>query len=188
MVGIECMISQLLLLAETAAEKPKKRQRSEHSRHANRERCKKYYFSNRDSEALRKKIWYQRNRSALVAKQMRYNAANRGKIRAAYKKKWEKDEDFRRRSRDRLRAWKYGLTSSQIEQMLLGQDRKCAICERPISRNAHMDHCHKCKANRSLLCGNCNRGLGMFAEDPLRISRALGYLDKHFTDSPDCSE
>lgn len=64
---------------------------------------------------------------------------------------------------------------------------ECAICARPLDRTstmdtgltsaAHIDHCHAGTDIRGVLCGQCNRGLGMFRDDMALLARAIAYLD-----------
>ena len=72
----------------------------------------------------------------------------------------------------------FGITVDQYNEMLAEQDGVCAICRRasPDGRRLHVDHCHKTKTVRGLLCHDCNRGLGMFRDDPENFSRAAEYL------------
>ncbi len=75
---------------------------------------------------------------------------------------------------------KYGLIPEDIELMLMFQGGKCAICRRrldlAIPREVHIDHSHDTGAIRGLLCGPCNRGLGMFKEDCTVLASAIRYL------------
>jgi hypothetical protein len=78
---------------------------------------------------------------------------------------------------------KYGITRNEYEQMVTAQDGKCPICgDRP--RVLVVDHDHSCcPANsscggciRSLLCGRCNSGLGLFRDRPELLRSAANYL------------
>lgn len=81
---------------------------------------------------------------------------------------------------------RYGITQEQYNQMLLDQQGGCAICGRPpdLVGTLTVDHDHLCCSGRKtcgqclrgLLCGYCNRGLGMFLDDTERLMKAYKYL------------
>jgi hypothetical protein len=80
----------------------------------------------------------------------------------------------------------YGITMDQYNQMSTEQEGKCKICNVHISEINHkkkkhlcVDHCHKTKKVRGLLCDKCNRGLGLFSENTDRMKRAIEYLTDH---------
>lgn len=79
---------------------------------------------------------------------------------------------------DRLRE--YGLKKATYEAMIAAQDNRCAICSRPPAptKSLCIDHCHQTGATRSLLCPNCNSGLGRFGESIDFLRRAGEYLQK----------
>lgn len=86
----------------------------------------------------------------------------------------------------------YGITLTEKERMLASQDGRCTICARelPTTRKAHVDHCHATNRIRGLLCAACNKGLGMFADDPVRLEAAAAYVRQAaamLTPSPYCS-
>lgn len=92
---------------------------------------------------------------------------------------------------DRSRFNLYGVTPEAFDEMRDAQDNTCGICDRSFegvaSKNIHVDHDHNCcpgkkscgNCVRSLLCGQCNTGLGMFRDDPGLLTRAAEYLQNH---------
>jgi hypothetical protein len=87
---------------------------------------------------------------------------------------------------------KYGVTMSALDEMLVRQDGRCAICgkrwhecttaKRSIGDDAflrflYVDHDHRTGKVRGILCNACNTAIGLFEEDPLRLITALRYLE-----------
>jgi hypothetical protein len=74
----------------------------------------------------------------------------------------------------------YDITIDNYDAMLTAQNGGCAICgdEKPGGRTRYfaVDHCHTTGVVRGLLCTKCNRGLGLFNDDTVRIERAVNYL------------
>jgi len=63
--------------------------------------------------------------------------------------------------------------------------KRCTICGRTArqagngKKSLHIDHDHRRRTFRGLICGPCNVGLGQFGDDPKRLRRAADYLLKH---------
>ena len=73
---------------------------------------------------------------------------------------------------------KYGITEDQYQQILQLQNGVCAICLRHQRyKRLSIDHDHKTKRVRGLLCNWCNRALGKFVDSPIRLRRAAEYLE-----------
>lgn len=62
----------------------------------------------------------------------------------------------------------YGISLTQYERLLEQQGGVCAICGRPPRTRPvlDVDHDHLNGLVRGLLCGNCNRAVGLLDEDP----------------------
>jgi|SRR5882672_1173031 len=76
----------------------------------------------------------------------------------------------------------YGITEKEWNDIFDKQGRACAICKttKPKSKVGwHTDHNHKTNKVRGILCENCNRGLGMYAEDISFLRHAMVYLGVH---------
>lgn len=72
---------------------------------------------------------------------------------------------------------RYGLSDMKYAQMLREQNERCAICGRTEeNRNLAIDHDHTTGEIRGLLCGQCNRGLGLFGDSINLLECALHYL------------
>lgn len=79
-----------------------------------------------------------------------------------------------------------GITRQVLEDMMKAQDGKCSICTKDISieRNAptnihaHVDHDETTQQVRGLLCGDCNRGIGLLKHGIGNLHRAIQYLTR----------
>ena len=79
----------------------------------------------------------------------------------------------------------YGLTKRELD-FLLAQHEVCAICRTNAwgLKGPQVDHDHVTSRVRGVLCGNCNQGLGRFADDPARLRAAAEYLETAATPVP----
>jgi hypothetical protein len=74
--------------------------------------------------------------------------------------------------------YRYGRIAARMYEVLfLKQRGRCAICGQPAGKRAlNLDHCHRSFRVRGLLCGPCNRALGLFADSIDRLEKAIQYL------------
>lgn len=80
---------------------------------------------------------------------------------------------------DRRLKDRYGITLIEYNQMYADQCGLCAICSGDLdasSRKAPVDHDHSTGKVRGLLCHFCNRGLGLFKDDPELLESAAMYI------------
>lgn len=107
---------------------------------------------------------------------------------AAATRRWRAANIEYNREANRRRAFvrSYGITLDEYEKLRADQGGVCAICGKDQPgidrrtgkpRRLAVDHCHETARVRGLLCGNCNVGLGMFADNPGLLRRALGYVE-----------
>lgn len=82
---------------------------------------------------------------------------------------------------------KYGLTEEQYQQMFKAQNGLCLICSNPETitdkrvngaKRLSIDHCHKTKKIRGLLCRNCNIGIGNLKHNPEYLRKAALYCEE----------
>lgn len=91
-----------------------------------------------------------------------------------------------RKTRQDRGTWlrsKYKLSLELFEKLIEEQGGVCMICKVAPSgigtNHWNVDHDHVTGRRRGLLCGNCNRGLGLFKDDPARCEEAASYLRRH---------
>lgn len=67
----------------------------------------------------------------------------------------------------KYRQTKYGLHPEQFDELLVMQNSSCALCKKAFDSikekyaSIHVDHSHETGKVRGLLCGPCNRALGI---------------------------
>jgi Recombination endonuclease VII len=102
----------------------------------------------------------------------------------------EKQAEWREGHRDWQRNYllkrNYGISLAKYNQMVAEQCGSCAICGAVPSENPdepgrnqkrlHVDHDHVTGKVRSLLCSDCNRGIGFLRENSEMLQRAALYL------------
>ena len=124
----------------------------------------------------KRESWYRNHDSNLEKLRERNGDPEHLAGRRARYERWRAN-DPRGVQRHSLKAV-YGLSLAQWDRMVIRQLGCCAICGEQC-RDLHVDHCHATGKIRSLLCQHCNRGLGMFGDDPERLRAAARYLVKH---------
>jgi len=84
-------------------------------------------------------------------------------------------------AKKRWLAHKYKISLEEYNKLYEDQKGKCAICGVNDTISLHVDHCHTTNKIRSLLCKNCNTGIGQFKENLTLLESAVQYLKKWST-------
>lgn len=103
-----------------------------------------------------------------------YATINREKINKK-SREWSKENEISRKSA-RLK-YMYNIDFETYVAIYKAQDGKCKICNKPPTKTLHVDHNHVTGKYRGLLCGDCNRGLGLFKENIEYLNTAIKYLE-----------
>lgn len=102
----------------------------------------------------------------------------------------KKGREYAFKYRDQRKVYKWaskGIVSSieEYNQLLKSQKGVCAICKNPETtkfrgklRHLALDHNHKNKKIRELLCYRCNITLGLIEEDTNLLLKMIKYLKK----------
>lgn len=106
-----------------------------------------------------------------------YRKANRAKVNAYNKSKYPENKNA-------IKNWKlqdkYGISLLDRENILVQQNKCCAICRIPeanLTKSLAVDHCHKTLKVRGLLCDKCNVGIGYFNDNIELLEKAKLYLE-----------
>lgn len=104
------------------------------------------------------------HREELNEKSRRWQTTNREKIRSA------------------KRARRYGLSEEAFQELIATQRNACPICCTLFEKELpHIDHDHDTGQVRGILCGNCNRAIGLFRDNPFIMASAIMYLRGDFS-------
>lgn len=92
-------------------------------------------------------------------------------------------DNHRRACKNSRLKHNYGMNIEQFDEYMAAQDNKCAICNTTFSTEKirifgpHVDHDHATGDPRGILCGTCNRGIGLLGDDAGLLRKAADYLD-----------
>lgn len=79
---------------------------------------------------------------------------------------------------------KYNMSEVDYEQMFKTQHFSCAICKKGNNaiKKFCVDHCHKTGKVRGILCGACNKAIGLLKDSRESLKAAIDYLDRSESD------
>ncbi len=121
-----------------------------------------------------RRLKYQRDPAQSRANSKRYRDANREKLASS--------------KRSAYYSRMYGLSIPDLDSLLVRQGGECAICRTGspggVWGSFHVDHNHTTGEVRGLLCCNCNRGLGLFQDNPHHLQSAIAYLTQGVEHAP----
>lgn len=139
---------------------------------------REYYLKNREKLKQRSADYYEANKERVSERdKLKFSDPERRARRA----EWQRE--YRKQNREHVQtveaANKYGITYEQAKE--LRSTTNCQICNAELGRGKNafaIDHCHETGSVRGVLCGHCNKGLGMFRDDPSLLQSAIMYLGK----------
>lgn len=140
--------------------------------------AKKKYAADPEAHRAYAREQHEKHKEKKLKANAEYRAKNRERIRAQQKEWRAANKETVKRNNLKLACF----TPELLEQVLVFQGYKCAICgddlkSRP-SKHTHADHCHDTKTPRGVLCTQCNTGIGLLKDDPTRLRKAIEYLEQ----------
>jgi hypothetical protein len=142
-----------------------------------------HYEANKESVLAQNKAWYGANKESALATTKAWHEANPEKGRKYGRKYREANLDkIKAKDAERDYGLPHWLFPTAREHLL------CDICHQPETqidkrtgqpRPFSIDHAHALGELRGTLCGHCNRGLGLFQDNPARLRAAADYLEAH---------
>lgn len=139
-------------------------------------KMRRWRKENRERQREIDRRFYRRHRKRLRAKDRKRYWANREKELARSAEYARKNK---RKIAIRARLKKHRMTQQEHDAKLRKQRNRCAVCRKKFQKTPHIDHCHKTKRNRGLLCDDCNLGLGRFKDSIEVLSNAIQYLKEY---------
>lgn len=125
------------------------------------------------------KNWYERNREYEISRVGKWQRENAARVNEVQRRNRARGGDEHRRlEREGHLRRKYGLTLNLFEALVAAQLGNCAICGANEDLDLHVDHDHRTKKVRGLLCGKCNKAIGLLNDDPDLLLVAKEYLER----------
>jgi hypothetical protein len=123
------------------------------------------------------KVWYRSNRDSEIQRVNDWRSRNKDHVNElARRRRAERGDEYKRKEREGHLLRKYGLRIRDFETLRLAQLGMCAICRSVEWDRLHVDHDHQTGVVRGLLCGKCNKAIGLLEDDPRVVRSAETYL------------
>jgi len=111
-----------------------------------------------------------------------YRTKNKDKYKERYTEYYKRYRDEHKAKSEAYRVQReYGLSLEQVDELVLKQNHKCAICGKLLKETKRcIDHDHRTGKVRGILCIRCNTGLWSLEDEEYKV-KALEYLAKEAT-------
>lgn len=99
---------------------------------------------------------------------------------STYKRNYYNTPETKQKYWERSILKKFGLTPQQYQEMFDLQNGRCKICnthQSELKQRLSVDHNHKTGKVRSLLCNDCNTGIGLLKESVDILQTAILYIN-----------
>lgn len=162
--------------------------------HRNKTKIGKQLAENRRLKREKDPVAFKANRKATYEKRREFHCARVREARKANPERYrELDRQRLIRDPDRTRRnnfkRSFGITIEEYDALFAAQKGVCAACglaskpKKPKGKPIRLavDHCHKTRFVRGLLCANCNVALGMVNDDISKLKALIEYLESHTT-------
>ncbi len=133
-------------------------------------RRRRYQQNNKEKA----KLYCANNKERINKNKIKYREKHKENI-AKYQKEYRQNNKSKQRKYN-LKKY-HNMTVEQYEKMLDNQSGLCDICKEV--KQLVVDHNHKTGKVRSLLCRNCNTGLGSFYENISILTNAIKYIERY---------
>jgi hypothetical protein len=167
--------------------------------------CHKRYLKNKPKITEINRKWVLNNKEKVRKIKERYRISHREKLREsgriyARNRRFKDPEKCRKKRRiwrknnpnkvknEKLKQ-KFNLNLEDYNLIIKKQKNRCGICNQKFELNDPnnlkypcVDHCHKSKKIRGILCRKCNTGIGGFNDNKHLLKRALNWLVYSKTD------
>jgi len=129
------------------------------------------------------KNYYKENKDKVKKQAKGYYLKNKERLNERCRKDYQKNKErYIERSKVARRKRLFGLTPDDYNNMFDKQQGCCAICgihQSELKTALAIDHCHVTGQVRGLLCGKCNRALGLANDDIGILLTMVDYLNKN---------
>lgn len=138
---------------------------------------------NDERKRERARRWYHRHKSdpgfaeRRAAYEARPDVRERRNARAATRQRTARaaGRNVSTYNRDATLRLKYGIGEDDYAALYAAAGGRCGVCAE--GRDIlDVDHDHATGRIRGLLCGRCNRALGLLRDDPVRLMAAAAYI------------
>jgi hypothetical protein len=133
-------------------------------------------------------FYHQKHKEKINEYKKEYRKEHKKEIKIFQKKYRQKHKDeskrYREEHKEELKEYdlkrKYNISLKDYNFLLQKQNYKCAVCNKVFQngKNTHIDHNHKTGKIRGLLCGKCNKGMGLFEDNLILLEEAIKYLQR----------
>ena len=125
------------------------------------------------------------NKTAIAQRKHQYYLTPNGKLVSQTRtKRWLATPEGRFLKFGQKLRLRYSIDRPDFDRMLVEQTGRCLICNNQFLNNnkePHVDHDHLTGIIRGLLCGRCNRLLGMVKDSIQLLLSAVSYLQRNST-------
>jgi Recombination endonuclease VII len=135
----------------------------------------KWRKNNPEKLKANRKRDYQKNKKKRIAVSRKWKQKNLERVKRVASLNRQRN---RKKLSARNRLWRHSLSQIRHDNLLKKQQNCCAVCRKKFWETPDIDHDHKTKKVRGLLCTNCNLGLGHFKDSVKILQMAIRYLNQ----------